>query len=465
MGYEVCTTYSMLNNNIMKKTLFIIAAAFALTACNSNVESGLYPEDSLYKITKYESQPFLGETYVNDYDFEAANAFLVNRYSKETTTATGACSSCRFGGFAGRNLDWYLKDYAILAVHMAANPEKGRYASIALCSSNPIISREMIASGEVSDTAVIEGHEIGNFRNNFPVFTTDGINEKGVCVNTNIVLHEDGVRPDYVPCTGHGGELISFVSLPRYVLDNCASCDDAIEKLSKLSVTQAYKGPLAAEDSHIMVSDMEKTVVFEWYNNEFVYVEYPKENGYKSANGLPCIMTNFYNNIAEKNTTDGVINWDGIYAAHPYAMGVERFQTLMPGLDEVNSAESMQNHIERVLYSKFFNPEYGWLTENAGSGYFFKEGKWYYYADNAMTKAYPAANFQDAMTKAAEGFQTETDKIFDSLDTQMKGLDSGVESSLWYTELTSIFDIENKELHVMPQEGWYKHEYIKFSVR
>lgn len=64
-----------------------------------------------------------------------------------------------------------------------------------------------------------------------------------------------------------------------------------------------------------------------------------------------------------------------------------------------------------------------------------------------------------------KGFQESNCKNYRSLDYQMAQLELGIDSDQWYTELTDIFDIPNKTLYVMPQEGWYNHEYLKFTVR
>ncbi len=447
------------------KFFSIAAAAFcvcAISACKQKAESTLFPEEKLYQITQFETQPFLGETYVNDYDYDKGNNFLVEHY--KNPDGNGACSSFRYGDFAARNLDWFIKDYALLVVHTAANPEKQRYASVAIVSSNPYVNREMIAGGVVNDEVQGDGVAFSDWRSIFPVFTTDGINEMGVCVNTNIVLHEPGIREGYIPCTGKPGQKkTSFVSLPRFILDNCASCDDAIRKCGELSLVQAYTGPLAAEDSHILVSDMQKSVVIEWINNEMVYTEYPRSNNFRSEEGMPAIMTNFYNKLASKHIGDnGSIKLDAFLPDHPWAMGVERYETLNDGYDQVNSVETAAGQIEKVLYSNFYNIDNKWYTENGGSC-ILKDKDWYYPVNGSYQKA---EGILDAIHKTYEpgGYQEGTIKDYGTFEDRMRDLDKGIESDKWYTELTDVFDIKNKELYVMPQEGWYKHEYIKFSV-
>jgi len=441
---------------------------FILFSCHKEqIETHTFPESKLYVIEKFSSQPFLGETYVNDYDYEKGNQYLIDYLVN--ADATGACSSFRSGDFAARNLDWFIRDYAMLVVHMASNSQKHRYASVGIISSTAHVNRAMIASGKVNDKITYQGSTIEDFRSFFPIFTTDGINEKGVCVNTNIVVHEDGVRPGYVPCTGDKSiGKTSFVALPRFILDNCASCDEAIKKCSELNLTQAYNGSLANEDSHIFVSDNDKTVILEWYNNKMVYTEFPREKKFRTDSGMPAIMTNFYNCVGNKHVnSEGFINLNTMLPAHPYAMGVERYELLRDGYDNVNSIESAQKQIEKVLYSKYFQMGTNWYTEN-GMLCKLKDGVWYYPLDITNNPEYaPATGIYDAIKKTCEpgGYQEKRCADYVSLDEQMSKLDKGIGSvDNWYTEFTDIFDIKNKILYIMPQEGWYKHEYIKFTV-
>lgn len=428
------------------KYLVLSAAVILTVSCDKT---------SLYTINRIEGQPYLGETYVEDYDFEAGNSFLINNFAP---SQYGACSAMRHGDYHARNLDWFLMDYALLVVHTPA--KDGRYASVGVVSSSSVISKEIIAGGSVPEQTVTEtGTVIENFRSILPVFTTDGINEKGVCINVNIVLHEDGAREGYVPCTGHGGTPISFHAIPRYVLDNCASVDEAIGKLSRLSVVQDSEGPLVAEDCHYMISDSEKTAVVEWYNNECVYNVFTRENGFRSANGLPCIMTNFYVDQWEKHTTEGNTDWEELYRSHPFAMGVERARILADGFDDIHTEEQIQKQIEKVLYSKYYDIGSKWYSENPGS-YTFKDGLWHI-KDSDMT-------FTDAQSAMMHQYDADMPGFVDeygSLDKQMKLLESGVQSSRWYTELTVVFDIPNKEINLLPQEGWFAHKYYRFGLK
>jgi len=456
----------------MKKFFYLLPmacfAAMTLASCDKNNGPDIVPTAD-YVITQFANEPFLGETYITDYDYEAANQFLVERYKE---TEKGGCSSFRHGDYIARNQDWYLRDYAMLVVHIAADKQKGRLASVNIVASNPFISREMIASGEVQKVVTKAGTTIDNWRDIFPIFTLDGINEKGLCANTNIVMHEEGVRENYKRCTGGEGvpnsEKTSFVSLVRYILDNCETCQDAIDSCAQLHVTQAFVGMLSGEDNHVMVSDADETVVLEWYNDEMVATRYPRSDGFKNHN-MPAIMTNFFNCRGVEHTNDdGSLKFDELLAAHPYAMGVERYELLRDGWENVNSLESAKELISKVDYSKFYNLDTKWYTEN-GAFCGLYGGTWYYpttYPICDTTHYAPANSIVEAVHLMFEpgGVTDQACDVYQSLDHKMQILDSGVETDEWYTEFSLIYDIPKKEFHIKPQEGWYNNKYYRFTL-
>jgi len=360
----------------------------------------------------------------------------------------------------------------VLVVHTAA--AKGRYASVGIVSSNPFINRAMIASGKVPDKVMKGTATVDNWRNIFPIFTTDGINEKGLCANVNIVMHEEGVREGYKKCTGGDDipymEKTSFVSLVRLILDKCATCQEAINMCDTLHVTQAFSGALAYEDNHIMVSDAEETVILEWYNDKMEYTRFPASDNFRSEQGMPAIMTNFYNYIGRQHLNDdGSIKLEEMLAEHPYAMGVERYEIIRSGWEQATTAEAAKALISNVYYSKYFDFNAKWYTEN---GMFCAKvgNDWYYptccpFTENDYVKAESLLDAIHKMYEPTDSYMVGTIEAFGSLDEQMRNLDSGIEAEdNWYTELTSIYDISQKTLQIMPQEGWYNKKYYPFTV-
>lgn len=429
----------------MKKFYLIVALAFCAVLFSSCREDNIDPV-TFYEIKQY--QPYLGETWCHDYDFEAGNQYLLKKYNPEVG---GACSAFRNGHFHGRNLDWYIRDYAMLVIHLPATEH--RFASVGVVSSYAIVNSAMIASGVVPDS----------IRDILPIFTTDGINENGVAVNVNIVLKEcikDEAgnvlwqRPGYIPTTGNGSSHpISQSCIPRYILDNCSSVDDAIAKVSALNVVEAERGTLQYECLHFFVSDPNKSAVFEWYNNHFVVTEYTYNadtKDFRSPKGSPAIMTNFVNYKLE-DVYNPSENWyEALYNIHPYAMGMERFDILANGLSDVKTLKQAEDHISKVNYSGYYTntEEVGyWYSENAG--YY---GPYTYYPgwEGRITL------WNDIMPQSIESYK--------SLDYQMQNCINNPDNDTWYTEFSIVYNLQTCSFVIRPQEGYYSPDWFNFTL-
>lgn len=438
-----------------RKRLAIVALIMSCVILISCGRHGVIVPLEYYAIKQY--QPFLGETWCTESNFEKGNAYLLQVYNgcqvgaEAGSEVRGGCSAFRNGNFHGRNLDWFIRDYAMLVIHIPAT--EGRYASVGVVSSCADVNSSLIASGVVPDS----------LRDILPVRTTDGINEKGVAVNVNIILKECVMgeagdvlwqREGYVPTTGNGGGApVAQAAIPRYILDNCASVDEAIEKVAKLNVVEGVQGVLAAECLHFFVSDCEKSAAFEWYNNQFVVTEYHYDavsRAYRSAKGMPAIMTNFYNCKLEEVYREGEDWYEPLYEAHPFAMGMERFSLIEEGLSEVNSLKAAENHISKVCFSRFYTSQYEgelWYTENAG---FY--GPYSYYPSWEGRISY----WNEKMPGIVERYG--------SFDQQMQRIVGREDSYNWYTAYSIVYDLAGRNFVIRPQEGYYDRDWIRFTL-
>lgn len=394
-------------------------------------------------------QPFLGETWIQNSDFEKGNAYLLNMHNG---VINGGCSVFRNGNYQGRNLDWYIRDYGMLIVHTPA--AEGRYASVGVVSSYPQVNSELIASGVVPDS----------LRSILPVLTTDGINEKGVSVCVLVIINEclqdeDGTvlwqRDDFVPTTGNGnGTPVAQGAIPRYILDNCASVDDAIDKVSRLNVVEPLQGILAQECVHFFVSDAHKSAAFEWYNNQFVVTEYHYDatsRSYRSPKGVPAVMTNFYNCKLEEVYREGEDWFEPLFNVHPCAMGMERYDILSHGISNVKTLKQAEDHISKVVMGVYYtnkDEEDRWYTENAG----------FYGPFTAYQGWQGRIDFwNDHM---ADYFAN-----YGSFEQQMQHIIGNEDSPYWYTEFSMVYDLQDCSFVIRPQEGYYSDEWLRFSVR
>ena len=148
-----------------------------------------------------------------DYDY-AFNYFKVTPQN-----ISGGCSCMRSGDFFGRNFDWYYNHDIDFVIH---TPRIGnRYASIGVAGCFPNLTTSIVESGKSNELFKI-----------FPFFLLDGINEKGVFINDNVVPGQDMncTTTGTTPLKSKRGDLCINM-LPRFVLDNYASAKEAVEDI------------------------------------------------------------------------------------------------------------------------------------------------------------------------------------------------------------------------------------------
>ena len=103
-----------------------------------------------YAIKQY--QPFWGETWCTESNFEKGNAYLLQVYNgcqvgaEASSEVRGGCSAFRNGNFHGRNLDWYQADYGCLIIQM---PKGGnvKHANVGLLNSSTTVTKQYIDEG------------------------------------------------------------------------------------------------------------------------------------------------------------------------------------------------------------------------------------------------------------------------------------------------------------------------------
>lgn len=253
----------------------------------------------------------------------------------------GGCSSVRVGDFHGRNLDIGVSDCATVVVHMKSGKE--RLASVGTTQW-----------GDVTETALSTNGVSAHRFAVLPNWMLDGINEKGVAINVNVVpldVPQSGEGPDNRPSL-HAREVV------RYVLDHAVSATDAVETLKRFRIhgnigTGTYY-------LHWMISDVERTFVVEIIKGEVVAREHP-------------IMTNFNLNWDNKNrraiTPAEFAQWGSeryVYPAvlsdpemildtyTPHADGIERYLTLRdaPYKEKGATFEGMFELMRSARYSR-----------------------------------------------------------------------------------------------------------------
>ncbi len=322
--------------------------------------------------------------------------YVVDTELKTIETARPfGCSSVRNGNYYGRNFDYIFNDTPEFVVRVEA--KENRHASIGIATHFGLIESKM--SSYKDELALI------------PNLTLDGINDAGVICSHNVVkIEEDNLGPIH---TNEGKELLHMMFIPRFVLDNASSVDEAVSLLGQRDIYGDLEGK---EYLHIMIADSEKTCIVEFYQGEMI-VKY--DDNINDA--TDSIMTNFYLNLPEINE---------------HAQGVERYDILKENYDEGTSVVGMQTLMQRVAYSK----AYGLATTNP----------WY-------SETLDQTTLKDE-ARIKERYDEISEALFTSYwDARVKDKRADANPAFWITVHNSTYDMENKKLSLFIQEDYEKH--------
>ncbi len=418
--------------------LLAMAALVTTASLSSCTKSKAKETHAAYEIKKFENNPYLAEVWWGeDYDSVAVIEALNNKYNQPAEA--GGCSSWHKGDFHGRNIDWMMRDYATIIIHMPKG-KSVKYASVSLLAGNPIAVKSLLDE----NTSIPE-----KVRNILAGAVVDGMNEKGVVINHNIVPY-DGAPYE------QNGDIVS-VMVCRYVLDNCATAKEAVELLGSKKVTQAVV-KLAHDYSHFMISDPTCSYVVEWVDGKFVATEFKNDGqgNYISPKGQKAIMTNYFVAKAEEYG----LGTKEFFKNHEVGAGVERTRTIDEMLPGANTVEDHLNICKAVWYKQFCEGKTHWLTENGGKyGYSKEDGKAYY--TNKGEKI--MMDNDDVYAAAEKFFSTEEmkDYVNDFLTNNNKITPT---NDYWFTQHSVVYDIKNLKGYLIMQEGLYSNDVIEFGI-
>ena len=316
----------------------------------------------------------------------------------EEMAAEMACSCVRNGNYVGRNFDFFMKSTPTFVVRTTAG--EGRYATLGVGRLTGINCATVDAGLSQEQLDIL------------PWALLDGMNEKGLVVNSNVVPKADWGEIPHTGTKSGATELNAFF-LIRPILDNCATVDEAVAYLKEFNITPFPSGKM---DLHYMISDTEKTCVVEFFNNEMLVKE-------------QTVMTNYFLNT--ENTPKYPIGW-------------ERAQTLRAHYDEGSTMEGMYQLMQRVRYTNAYYVANGWYSDL---------GLTYEQLQNVSeeAKAYlqaTEAEYGEELNYVKEnGFREETE-WWDTVHTSIYDISAG---KLWvtvherYAEGPHIFDIKGAD--------------------
>lgn len=386
---------------------------------------------SIY-LANLQKNPFVSITKKCEYLYEATCMdvdydYAFDYFKVNSQDITGGCSSMRSGGFFGRNFDWYYNHDITFVIH---TPRIGnRYSSVGVAGCFPYLTREIVDSGYANEAFKI-----------FPFYILDGINEKGVFVNDNVVPGQDmeQTTTGTTPLKTKKGNLCMNM-IPRFVLDNYASAKEAVEDIrDHWSVYMRPSELLGHYEVHYMIGDPNETYIVEFFNNE-MHIEKTDIDGSKLS-----IMTNFY--IKDTNLVNGRIGnvGDNLSNLTPNGSGVDRYNILADHYDSANTLEGMRSAMRDVWYSKAYDRNNHWYSEFVGS------------PDRVED---PNGNVLLTMNSPADHYEPIFDAIENWFDERNRD-----EWKVWHTTHSSVYDINERRLYLRFQENEIEDKEYVFEI-
>ncbi|MCQ2310183.1 MAG: linear amide C-N hydrolase [Paludibacteraceae bacterium] len=298
-------------------------------------------------------QPYLYAIEYSELDYEAARAY----FSTHFVPVQGACTALRKGNQLGRNYDWtYDKQVEFLVRTKAHN---GRYASIGIAGSISALTTDTI--GEYSE----------EFKY-MPFRMLDGMNEKGLTANVNMLNHAEGRS---LPVDGttpriEEREAICSAMLVRYVLDNFTTPKEACEYIRDYVRVYPPYHDGKTTDLHFSLTNKE----------QLYYLCFEPDNGgvFRTAiadvkdQPLPFVMTNFRMWWAQRIYDSETGKYDrfadpNYQYVEKYGMGIERANLCLQFVQDTETTQSVLDFMNIDLrYTEAYAPLGDWLTEFVG---------------------------------------------------------------------------------------------------
>lgn len=332
-------------------------------------------------------EDYLHYVEFENYNFEKLSKAADMLFDKKKKMPGAACSAIRKDSLFGRNFDWFYDEMPEFVI--MTRPAPGRYASIGMAAPLAVLK-----DNEVGGT--LKGSVVLNI---LPVFTVDGINEKGVACCINVVPQGDS---GFTVGTNPGKPRMYAALFVRYVLDKASSAEEAVRLLDDVDIYTSTAYGLT-EDYHFMIADSVSTYVVEFVDNRSVVLEGER------------MITNY-------NISGGV---------SPHAMGLERMDILRKGEGGACGKDGMLDLLESVWFTGMYDENEApvWLSElcSGNDGY-------------GLTTDVILSDPE----KFKEAFETERKKYLER---------SREKSGTWQTVHSSIYNLFTKTLSVHPQES------------
>lgn len=371
---------------------------------------------------------------LEDYLYEATYEELDDVFADEwfrthDSGTTGGCSVVSVGPCVARNFDWFYNHMAEFVVHVPKSGDKHGYTGVAGGISE--LTEQFVASGEASELYKL-----------IPYMMLDGINDKGVFAEINVVPAEGNV----IEPEGYSAEVCS-TALVQYVLRNFSTATEAVEYIREhVKVYFPEKLTAMGYETHYMIRDKEKCYILEFDNDEVVIVEPDADK---------AILTNFKVYGVEfgedpliytpaTNTEEA--NAELTNHIQPLGSGLERYlnvyQLVGPVHEELNTISS--SDLSEMLATAV---KYSWYT----LAYTATEDKFYseFVGYEGLTCGSADLDKWEAVTAAAAELYAERSR------------DTG---KTWQTVHTTVYDYAESRMIIIPQETYAQTHIINLET-
>lgn len=395
----------------MKKIVAIMligVMALAFYACGSKEDKNTpIDENQAYldslNIEKVDN--YLFKCDYTEYDYDTVSSEF------ETLYKGGGCSAVRNGDLVGRNFDWKKDKEAYFIIKTPSG--NGSYATLGISGAIPELTQKTVESGKWVDAY-----------KTLPLVTLDGINDQGlVCSSLTVPTGESGITTG----TNPDGEDLCALMLTRYVLDNASNVDEAVKLLKQRNIYMP-NSDAGKQEYQWMLSDPKTTIVIECVDNEMKIIE--DED----------ILTNFYLNGFDKTEQ----------TLPRMPIGIERYNILRDNYDLASTKEGMADLMKSVWYSKKYDTDTVpfWYSDYCKD-----------YGDDSYGTL-DSGNFGDPDLSGDQYWKAGDYKrcIMDNSTQYRLGKRNG---KTWNTCYTSVYDMKNLTLTVLPQE---KNKQYDFKI-
>lgn len=342
--------------------------------------------DNVYEVTYTDYDP--------DYSLQNRKDTLAD--FTVSSSPSGGCSAVREGNYVGRNLDLPYGNFSDVIVHVPA--ADGRYASVGSFCTLQSFTGESLSKKDMNETLF----------NLIPISICDGINEKGVVCEMNVVPAKDiGLTTG----TNPGKPVVNMGNVVRFVLDNAATASEAVGLLKERNLCFPWDWAGATQkgwEYHYMIADADKTYVVEVINNKLTVLEGEQT------------LTNYY--IGVKNGTEN-------------GMGIERYQILNQNRSMANSVEGMSKLMQLVYWTK--------SNDVKAKNYCYSDHFGTETADGTKITLSNYEKYKDELLKAGENDAKLTDEMLKSGENPY---------GLWITLHTCVFDIQARTMQFTVHE-------------